>query len=302
MNSVSPENLMRAFVSMLLLIIVRDFCFFLVFFLLKLYNDLSAKYIRNTQSISEETNSLFIVKSNGKIKCMIEISDIVYISKSGNYTYVHLFGGNVEDFEKHYITLEKTEQMLPKNCYFRISRSHLIIRSQILESNNNFVTMNLKKDGKYLKIPITGRYNTELLKKEIKETIKRNQEVKGIEENNRELNLKVEGIEQKIDEIESKVEGIEAEKIPENVALPTKKAKKRKRYKLSPSAQRALSIIKENPGCRTPLIASTMGLAEKTIEMHIKNLVDRQLIEFRGVTRYGGYHAIEEKESTNTIV
>jgi ATP-dependent DNA helicase RecG len=52
-------------------------------------------------------------------------------------------------------------------------------------------------------------------------------------------------------------------------------------------------IIKNNPGIQKPAIASHIGKSEATAKRHLKQLVERNLIEYRGSDKTGGYYPKE---------
>ena len=53
-----------------------------------------------------------------------------------------------------------------------------------------------------------------------------------------------------------------------------------------------LDTIKANEGIKVPGIESETGIPAKSIERHIKVLIERRLIEHRGSKKTGGYHAL----------
>ena len=52
-----------------------------------------------------------------------------------------------------------------------------------------------------------------------------------------------------------------------------------------------LVCIQQNPGYNVPKISADTGIPSKSIERHIANLIDRELIEHRGSKKTGGYYA-----------
>ena len=53
-----------------------------------------------------------------------------------------------------------------------------------------------------------------------------------------------------------------------------------------------LDCIKAHPGLKVPGIEAETGIPAKSIERHIKVLIERNLIEHRGSKKTGGYHAL----------
>ena len=61
---------------------------------------------------------------------------------------------------------------------------------------------------------------------------------------------------------------------------------------LSNGQQAVLDCIKAHPGLKVPGIEAETGIPSKSIERHIKVLIERNLIEHRGSKKTGGYHAL----------
>lgn len=61
---------------------------------------------------------------------------------------------------------------------------------------------------------------------------------------------------------------------------------------LSKGQQSVLACIKAHPGLKVPGIEAETGIPAKSIERHIKVLIERRLIEHRGSKKTGGYHAL----------
>lgn len=61
---------------------------------------------------------------------------------------------------------------------------------------------------------------------------------------------------------------------------------------LNKGQQSVLNCIKAHPALRVPGIEAETGIPAKSIERHIKVLIERSLIEHRGSKKTGGYHAL----------
>ena len=61
---------------------------------------------------------------------------------------------------------------------------------------------------------------------------------------------------------------------------------------LNPGQRAVLDCIKAHPGLKVPGIETETGIPAKSIERHIKVLIERNLIEHRGSKKTGGYHAL----------
>ena len=56
---------------------------------------------------------------------------------------------------------------------------------------------------------------------------------------------------------------------------------------------KVLECIKEYPGNSVPKLSEATNIPSKSIERHIKVLIERKLIEHRGSKKTGGYHALD---------
>ena len=54
-----------------------------------------------------------------------------------------------------------------------------------------------------------------------------------------------------------------------------------------------LEIIKNNPGIQKPAIAAHIGKSEATAKRYLKQLLEQNLIEYRGSNKTGGYYPKE---------
>lgn len=61
---------------------------------------------------------------------------------------------------------------------------------------------------------------------------------------------------------------------------------------LSKGQQAVLACIKAHPGLKVPGLEAETGIPAKSIERHIKVLIERNLIEHRGSKKTGGYHTL----------
>lgn len=62
---------------------------------------------------------------------------------------------------------------------------------------------------------------------------------------------------------------------------------------LSKGQQAVLDCIKANEGIKVPKLSELTNIPSKSIERHIKVLIERRLIEHRGSKKTGGYHALK---------
>lgn len=61
---------------------------------------------------------------------------------------------------------------------------------------------------------------------------------------------------------------------------------------LNAGQQAVLECVKANPGLKVPEVEAETGIPAKSVERHVKVLVERGFIEHRGSKKTGGYHAL----------
>ena len=61
---------------------------------------------------------------------------------------------------------------------------------------------------------------------------------------------------------------------------------------LSSVQQTVLDAIKTHPGLNVPTLSDETGIPAKSVERHVKVLIERHLIEHRGSKKTGGYHPL----------
>lgn len=53
-----------------------------------------------------------------------------------------------------------------------------------------------------------------------------------------------------------------------------------------------VDYVTKNPGCRKPMISNSLKINIRTLERHIKLLVDNDRLAFKGAPKTGGYYAL----------
>ncbi|MDL2228005.1 LytTR family transcriptional regulator DNA-binding domain-containing protein [Odoribacter sp. OttesenSCG-928-L07] len=307
-NSFSYEEIKGILRVSFGLITLRDFGFFMFFFVLRLYNDLFKRTILEKQALTKQTNYVSIISSKSGSVITVMLDDIVYISQKRNYTTFHLTNGNKCE---QYSSLANVEQTFPGNTCLRINKNSMAIISHIIDYDTSSVTINMKNAGKNITLNISQRYRDnilEVLNKNVKisssviqkfgnkKTKKGGVTVWTKDENNEEIGTNNGVISTQNDsnivEKASKINNSNEEKLNNEVNI-----------ELDITSKTVLDFIKnynENPhninkGCRVPIIADGVNFAPSTIETHIKILKDYGLIEFRGAPRNGGYYLIDDE-------
>ncbi|MDL2239140.1 LytTR family transcriptional regulator DNA-binding domain-containing protein [Bacteroidales bacterium OttesenSCG-928-K22] len=290
-RSLPPEAMSNLFRTALTLIITRDFCFFLFFFIYKIYQDISDKYLKEKQTVAKETQAVYITPTNSNYARKIMINDIVYISHIRNYTYFYLIDGSKIE---QYSSLSNVEQTFPKNTCVKINKANLVIISNITNYNVNVVEMNLKIDDISVILHISQNYSKSVLpvlKKYVEKKNSNNFDIGEVKNNTGEVNSKKqEDYECNYDEIGV----ISGENDKEN-------ASKIPNIKLNAKTNEVFLFIRAHNGCQKSTINEALGYPLKSIEKYIDTLKYHKLVEFRGAPKTGGYYVIE-KDSTNEEV
>lgn len=253
--------------SVMIMIIVRDFCFFLFFFLLRLYQDLSYSYLTEKEAIAKNKNIIFIAQANDQMR-KIEISDIAYISQFGNKMFFHFINGKIDGL---YYSLKRIEKILPDGVSLRLNRNTLVMISKILEFDSDYVVMNLYVNGSPVKLQMSSKYKENILSQlesNLSSLKKENGMINGsIGMTNM---MKKEGGE---DEKEGIIEG----------------------FLSNPTKEKMLSYISQHPGCQISDIMNHVDKSHRTVARYLSELKMKNLIEHRGANKNGGYFVVVQK-------
>lgn len=266
------NDLMNRFLRIaFFMITIRDFCFFIFFFLTRLYLDISKTYLLEKQTVSEKCQTVTVLLSSKEAR-IVEISKISYLSHDQNYTTFHLVSG--EEL-KQYISLREMEEVLPKGTFIRINKSCIVIFSQILDYNEYSVTLKpiYGKANKVLPIYLKGREEVlSILKKYMQETS--------------ENNLKKAGEKSKNGGIYDEITPVLAEENEKTELILEENSVEKEIY----------DYILAHPSCKSFDILEAINIASKrSIERSIQELKKMSFIEHRGSNKTGGYFAIEKK-------
>ncbi|MDR2084455.1 MAG: LytTR family transcriptional regulator DNA-binding domain-containing protein [Bacteroidales bacterium] len=309
-NSFTPDEINGALRTAFGLIYMRDLCFLMFFFTLRLYNELFNKIIREKLSLAKEIHHISIVSPKSGSIYTVMLDDIIYISQKGNYSTFHLSNGNTRE---QYSSLTNIERTFPDNTCLRINKNNLVITLHILSYDESSVVMNLKVKGRNITLDISPKYLENILErlnkvfnsKPIagKETKRKLAKIGGVTTPTKDENDDKRGINDGVTQIKNdlkttdytiniKKSNEETQDIIENIEL-------------SQSSKLILMFIKNyyknpentNKSCRVPAIGKGVNLAERTVETHIKILKENNLIEYKGASRNGGYFVVEKNYS-----
>lgn len=261
-DSLTPETLNHVFRTTIFFLIIRDFCFLLFFFILRLYQDVFKEYMLDKMTTSQETHTLTIIQTHGK-PIVVKIEDIVYLSHQQNIVYIHLVNSVVHS---QYSTLTRMLETLPPDLCLRINRGNIVVFEHIIGYNDNFVQLDIVQKGEFIELPISPKYKESVLSK-LKNHLQ---------------NLPVE---------KKKNFGANMTKTDN---FSEEKTSKKTNISLKPTAEAVFSYISKHPRCNVPEIEKAINKTSRTIEMHIRELKKMELIEFRGYSRHGGYYVIEK--------
>lgn len=246
---------------------IRDFCFFLFFFMLRLYLGISKEYLLEKKALAQKENFILIKPTQGEIQ-EIEISDLIYVSQSGNSTFFHLFDGVIYE---QYSSLKRVEEFLPAKSFLRINRSTTIILPQVIEFDDNCVKMGAYENGKEKVLEISSRYKENALVRLRQNEMR--QKTKNVLINNGNVLINM-----------TKNEAVSEE----NREEMEENSRKLMRDKI-------LVYIVRHPGCNTQDIIDHVKRTNRTISRYLRELKEQGQVEFRGANKTGGYHAINPK-------
>jgi DNA-binding LytR/AlgR family response regulator len=109
----------------------------------------------NSLELKEVPNDLYVTLKVGKESRLINVNNIFYIEGLKDYIKIITTEGVLIVYER----LRKMEEILPKDCFFRIHKSFIVAKRQINNWNANFVTI------KNREIPIGRTYKNDFLNK-----------------------------------------------------------------------------------------------------------------------------------------
>ncbi|MDR2010233.1 MAG: LytTR family transcriptional regulator DNA-binding domain-containing protein [Bacteroidales bacterium] len=271
-GNLSGEQFNRFMGVQFFLYLTRITGFFLFFFVVKLYQDLSSKYIAESQAIANTTQTMAVMESDKEIK-IINISDIVYLSHHKNYTYFHMITGK-KYFQ--YISLKRVEELFPQKTCLRINKSNIIMFSQVIDYNSTLVTLNLIENEKQVSLQISTKYKEDVLSKLKKHKNSHNTSGGSKRKNGGKKIRNGEG------------------KMAYSVDLAEEKEEKKRKSEPTLLENEILAYISEHPNCKFSEIFMAINKPKRTIERSIKNMKEIGLIEYRGANKNGGYHATEK--------
>jgi len=70
---------------------------------------------------------------------------------------------------------------------------------------------------------------------------------------------------------------------------------------ISEGIKSLLVLVQEMPGLRAPQLSKALGVPAKTLERWLKLLKEKDLIEFRGSRRFGGYRRRESRSEGSPV-
>ncbi len=260
----------------IILLIIRDLCFLLFFFLMKLYRDLLAKYKFERQVIAEKSHTITVMESSKEAR-VIKIKDIVYLSYNQNYTKFHMLNGKVYS---QYISLKNVESLLPQESYLRINKGNIVMLSHIADYNDSSVTLSIMEEGEQVVLQISPKEKDNILDR-LKKSEKKF--------------LKVSG---HLDSITAKFDGVNSD---EGVFLTVENSGEEILLDEKSLESAIFDFILTHPNCK--MIDINEAIHDKStssIERGIRRLKAGRFIEYRGATKNGGYYVVEtENEITD---
>ncbi|MDR2008866.1 MAG: LytTR family transcriptional regulator DNA-binding domain-containing protein [Bacteroidales bacterium] len=256
---------------------IKNICFFLFFFVVRLYQDMSSKYIAESRAIANTAHTIAVMKSDKDIE-IIKTSDIVYMSHNRNYTYFHMIDGK-KYFQ--YIPLKMVGKLLPQKTFLRISKSNIIMLSKVVGYDDFYVILDFFENDKRIKLQISANYKEEVLPVLEKHKINFPNDIDNIGT-----------IKENIKPIKTKNGAIKTNNFQN---LAPKNNKLNSNFKLNLLENEIFTYISEHPNCKFYEISEATNKPKRTLQRSIKNLKELELIEYRGAKKNGGYYIIKKK-------
>jgi hypothetical protein len=281
---ISEEVLNKYLNVQFLLYFVRAVCFFMLFFTVKLYQDISSRYIAETQVIANDTQVVAVIKSDDDIKT-IKISAIAYLSHHNRNTYFHLTTG-----EKYYqrASLKQIEALLPNNSYLRINKNNVVMYSQIDGYNDSFVFLKPVKDENPIELHITNEHKDDILSelKKYKNSLANILDIGNIKN--------VDGNVKNKNGIIKKQNGII--KSSNIINLTLENQEKNADFSEKTLENEIFEYISAHPNCKTSDILAMSDKSRRTVDRNLKNLREKGLIRYKGANKTGGYYVTQKRK------
>lgn len=128
---------MRHLPERYLLVCLRNASLLAVFFLLRTNRHYIEEYTATRHLLTQKGNVIVFPKSPEED---IILSEVVYIQHHKNYTFFYMAN---ESVLKRYISLLKTEELLPADKFVRINRNTIVNKEYIVETNSKEVVLTL---------------------------------------------------------------------------------------------------------------------------------------------------------------
>lgn len=279
-SAIGTKEFDHYLITMFVMLNIRNLSFFMFSFLIRIYQDISKRYLLEKQIVSQKTQTISVVLSSKEAK-LVNISDISYLSHNYNYTTLHLVSGSKLE---QYISLKEMEAILPKGTFLRINKNCIVMLSQILDYDRHSVILKPIDDEGSKVLPISQKERGNLLLqlgRYIQKTIEDNSKNAGV-------NSKNAGV----DNENMSKEGLCAgEKFFQN----EEKKRNLDDLPLNDIAKKVLFFIIENPGTKLSAIAKSVQRSERTLERPLKSLTELGLVNFVGAPKFGGYYPVEQR-------
>jgi DNA-binding transcriptional ArsR family regulator len=254
-NAITHDEYIWSLITVFSVVTLRDAAFFAFFFIINTNRHIK-QLLQHKEKLLAVENKQITISLSAQKEILVAIKDIVYISSERNCVTVHLI--NNKKYTQYH-TLAYMEEILPKHLCVRINRSNIIMYRYVCEYDENNVAVRITEHYDKLKIPVLQSQRVEKfnqLKKHVSsETIKMNCELKKEEKNQKLRNKKDETCE------------------------------------INALSKQILETIREKPSIFASEIKKNFShISERTIDNHLKQLKDLDLIEYKGSLKTGGYY------------
>ena len=235
------------------LVVFRNFSFFCFFFMLRVFEHERRQNRELCQAVRK--NDLVDARDNDNRYTTVPADSIFYCEQKENYTHIYDVQGN--SFSR-YCSLTNFAELWGKDLCLRISKRHLVARKYIQSLSPKQITLYSESTGKSITLPVSPN-----IEEDVAQVI---------------ANMKIPTSKTNIEEI------------PSMASLPQEKSIEPD--DMGKKARTIYEYIKENPNCRKNEIIADLHFSEGTVTRYLSLLKDKELVQFNGNWKTGGYKAV----------
>ena len=242
------------------LVVLRNFGFFCFFFMLRIFEHERRQNKELCQAVRK--NNLVDARDNDNRCTTVHTDSIFYCEQKENYTHIYDEQGNSYS---RYCSLTNFAELWGKDLCLRISKRHLVARKYIRFQSPKQITLYSESTGKSITLPVSPN-----IEEDVAQAI---------------ANMKIPTFETNLEEI------------PPMASLPQEKGIKSD--DMGKKARTIYEYIKEHPNCRKSEIIADLHFPEGTVTRYLSLLKDKELVQFNGNWKTGGYKAVNNPPEEN---